>query len=174
MSNPFLHYGCSRQIEHEITHSRKRGEEKTLNTAMPHTPIAAPFEIYEDPCDRIPTTPHSPRTEIDTLRTEIAEAEALLVKAVEVIEGARAAASAEQVMEAKEAVERIRLEKAIKREEGIGADLKMQIGIAETGMEYLSHTIEEFEEEIGELREEVERLGTKHERLVGKSGGRGF
>lgn len=142
---------------------------------MPRKSATAPFEIYEDPCDRIPVPrtpspdPHGLRAQIDALRASITEAEKLLAKATGVVEAAREAVAAEQILEVKEAVERIRLEKAVKRQEEIAADLEMQIGIVETGMEYLSRTIGEREEEIGELREEAERLEKKLDGLLGLS-----
>lgn len=134
---------------------------------MPRKSTTAPFEIYEDPCDRIPA-PRTP-SPARALRASIAEAEKLLAKATGVVEAAREVVAAEQVLEVKEAVERIRLEKAVKRQEEIAADLEMQIEIVEMGMEYLSHIIGEREEEIGELREEVERLERKLDGLLGLS-----
>lgn len=139
-------------------------EIKVPPITMPRKSAVAPFEIYQDPCDRIPAPPRTPdpaRAQIDALRASIAEAEKLLTKATGVVGAAREAVAAEQVLEVKEAVKRIRLEKAVKRQEEIAADLEMQIEIVEVGMEYLSHTIGEREEEIGELREEAERLERK-------------
>lgn len=77
------------------------------------------------------------------------------------VEAARGIVATEQVMEAKEAVERVALEKDIERQEKITADLKLRVGVMETVIEYLSYVIGEREEEIEELSEEAERLRRK-------------
>lgn len=125
-----------------------------ISATMPRTP----FAIYEDPRDRIP--PSRPSSQIHTPRTPT-EAEQLLAKAARVVEAARGIVATEQVMEAKEAVERIALEKDIERQEKITADLKLRVGVMETVIEYLSYVIGEREEEIEELSEEAERLRRK-------------
>lgn len=80
------------------------------------------------------------------------------------VEAARGIVAGEQVREAKEAVKRIALEKEIEKQEKVAADLKLRVGVMETVIEYLSYVVGEREEEIGELKEEAERLRRKSRR----------
>lgn len=74
------------------------------------------------------------------------------------VAAARETVAAEQVAEAKEAVERIKLERALGRQRVVAADLEMRVGVLETVVAYLLCAVGEREEEVAELGGEVERL----------------
>lgn len=130
------------------------------------------FTIYEDPDDRIPT-PGTEPAEICTLRAQIeavwvviVERDELLAEAAEVFESTRETTAGSQIMEAKEMVERVRIEKLIKKREKITVELEMQVSAVEMETEQLVHAIEEKEEETQELEGEKETLRKRLEELL--------